>query len=245
MSTITDALEKRKKEAGENQVHELVPVSLDEPNIEVPEEKKAKRIVALVAVLLLVVGGVASAVILGKDLLGGKRSGDQGGGAAQVASLPQGEGPEISSAPETEEPLPLPGTSPTEEPSLAGTPPEAPETVPSPEPSPAEGPPLPKTEPPTPETISPTAPSGPTPEGATPAPKPDSVAPEPVVAAPPDPFAGIKLQGIIRFDPTTPEVLINGKTLKVGESLNGIKVVEIGEDSVKLRCGAIEKTLRY
>ncbi len=260
MSIITDALEKVKKEAGEEQAQRIAPVSLDEPQVEVPEEKHTRRTLLSVVVVLLIAGGAVSAFFLARDLFGRRSSSDRSGGTAQVASLPQGEGPEVSPPRETEEPLPLPGTTPLEEPSPSAGPPEAPGTAPSPQPSPAEGPSLQKPEPSAPETIppttspaatsgpqetTPTAPSGPTPEGATPSPKPDSVAPEPTAPPPPDPFAGIKLQGIMRFDPNALEVLINGKTLKVGDSIGGITVVKIEEDSVTLRSGTNEKTITY
>jgi len=113
-------------------------------------------------------------------------------------------------------------------PPAAESPPPARETSPPPE---KESPPA----------VSPT----PLPKPASPTPKKRAIPPERPSSPQTDPFAGIKLQGIILFDPENPEVLINGKSLKVGDSLNGIEVVEIGTNSVKLRLGTHEKTIRF
>jgi hypothetical protein len=237
MSTLTDAIEKRKKEAGEDETRELVPVSLDEPDVEVPNEKRSRRVGVLVVVLLLMAGVAVGSVFLFRELRGGKTPARRAGEPVRTASLSPAEEKEAL-AREAEEPLPLPET-----PAGASA---APAEAPSPAPgtSPATQPTAPGTTRPAAESPPTTAPA-PRPEAASfapPAPGAVSEPPEPPQA---DPFAGVKLQGIIHFDPATPEVMINGRTLKVGESLDGIEIVEIGTDSVKLRHGTIEKTITY
>jgi len=63
-------------------------------------------------------------------------------------------------------------------------------------------------------------------------------------ATAPDPFAGIAVQGIVRFDPSTPQVLINGQLLTVGQFLGGVEVLEIGGDSVRLRHDKAERIIK-
>jgi len=239
MSTITDAIKKRKKEAGEEETQELIPVDLEEPDVEVPKEKSVRRVVFLTAACLLVAGAVVCAAILWKDMFGGKSVSDKTDQPVRAASLPRPEGSDVLPGREAEEALPLPEASPQPELAPAEKEPAKPEA-----PSPGR--------PPTPE--SPSPPVGETPPSAAPTPPPKDAptvekqpgtVSEPPPVAKADPFAGIKLQGIVRFNPTAPEVLINGKALKVGDSLDGIEVVEIGDAHVKLRHGNIEKTIRY
>jgi hypothetical protein len=229
VSTITDALKKRQKEVGEEEVQEIVPVSLDAPDVTIPKEKRARRIAGLGGVLLIAAGVVIGAVMLYNELRGGKATEEA---AAQVASSPrpERENPPPSVAPEEALPLPQP------KPDLAVKPAGIGSEVPK---SSAAGvsPSAPLEEPPAKADIGPEADlviaQGPTAPAEAP------------IEAPPDPFAEITLQGISRFDPTSPEALINGKSLKVGDSINGIVVVEIGEESVKLRFGSIERVISY
>jgi hypothetical protein len=56
----------------------------------------------------------------------------------------------------------------------------------------------------------------------------------PVVTEAPPPKASLpKLQGIV-FSPTRPSVMLNGKTLFIGEKLNGLRVTAIDKESVTL-----------
>ena len=223
--------------------------------------------VVLVGVLLLVAGGVVSAVIVWDKMLGGRSASKGPAEPPRTASLTQPEGEERLPGKEREKAPPLPGmisgpapkpaetelekpAAPSPRPEMNGAPPGA-ETVaergdmpPSrvreqPQPSAPEVSSPPAAE--SPPAVSPTPP----PKVASPTPKKRADVPERPSSPQTDPFADIKLQGIILFDPENPEVLINGKSLKVGDSLTGIEVVKIGTDSVKLRYGTIEKTIRF
>lgn len=233
MSIITEALKKRQKEVGSEEVQEIVPVSLDDPNIEIPHDRAVGRWISLAGIVLVAGIVVVVAGMLYTEFLSGKAREDS---ASYVASLPQPEEESI----QVGQPQRLEST--------------APENVPEPRPlatvsgsSPGETAtprpmPLPLREEPPPATASDTGRAAEAlPDTAiTPAPPT-----EPPVAPPPDPFAGITLQGIMWFDPTAPEALINGKTLKVGDSISGITVVEIGRESVRLRLGDIERVISY
>jgi hypothetical protein len=64
------------------------------------------------------------------------------------------------------------------------------------------------------------------------------------VAAPvASPFDSIKLQAII-YSPKHPVTLINGKTLDVGERINGVEVISIQPSNVVLACNGEQKTLQ-
>ena len=65
-----------------------------------------------------------------------------------------------------------------------------------------------------------------------------------VVSAPvASPFDSIKLQAII-YSPKHPVTLINGKTLDVGERVNGVQVVSIQPSNVVLACNGEQKTVQ-
>ncbi len=281
MSTITDAVKKRKKEVGEEGVQQIVPVSLEEPDVEVPKASGARRAIQVVIVLLVVGAAGFGAVTLYKQFVRGRTPTRTEGD--RVASLPEREAEGLPLGTGRQEALPSPAVSPERLPGRAPdkavgrVPEKAPEpTLPASRPtSVVEGPPAKALSAPSNrETAVRTAPDqGKVPAATVPpvaaekslpkpvrelAPKPapvvpsgTGVVPQPAPvgqAAPaerPDPFAGIVLQGIFRFDPKSPEALINGKALKVGESINGVEVVEIGTDSVKLRFGAVEKVVSY
>ncbi len=252
MSTITDAIKKRRKEAGGKDADDFVPVDLDEPDVDVPKARGFGRIVILAAVLLLVVAAaVIGGVILYRGRPGERSAGKKPDEPTRTASLPQPDRQDVLPAGETEKapppkpvetvkPAPETPSSPTTAAETPSGPPAKPrpEIAPTPQPVP-EGP-IPSVKESPPE-VAPTAP----PEGPESAGKEREEVPLPLPAPETDPFAAIKLQGIIRFDPTAPEVLINGKVLKVGDSLNGIEIIEIAGESVKLRYKNIEKTIRY
>jgi hypothetical protein len=254
MSTISDAIKKRKKEAGEKEVEGLIPVVLDEPDVDVPRERSFKRAAFIGTGILLVAAAAVSAVILFRGMPGRKSPSRKGEAPPRTASLRLPESEEGMAAPgdETNEALPLP--------EMVTRPPSGPGKTDVAPPEPPPGPPpgegavaqtrptaVPGRERPMPfRQEAPTAAKGAPPPAKRVEPGGSPISPEKSAAPPPtDPFAAIKLQGIIRFDPAHPEVLINGKALKVGDSLNGIEVVEIGDDSVKLRHGDIERTIRY
>jgi sRNA-binding protein len=48
---------------------------------------------------------------------------------------------------------------------------------------------------------------------------------------------GPKLQGIF-YNANNPQALINGKSMKVGEEANGVKVLEITKSSVRVQNGS-------
>jgi len=263
MSTITDAIKKRKKEAGEKEVEGLIPVVLDGPDVDVPEERSFRRSAFIAGVVLLVAAAAVSAVILYRGMLGRKAANKRAGAPPRTASLAQPEREVVAPGDETKEVLPLPkavsGT-PSSPAKAATRPPEPPPRPPGDEsvvprtrattaPGPERPQPVREKAPPVAKSASPPSQEAPpvtspiSPERT--APTDRGVVSKPAAAPQSDPFAGIKLQGIIRFDPAHPEVLINGKALKVGDSLSGIEVVEIGHDSVKLRYGSVEKTIRY
>lgn len=231
MSTITDALKKREKEVGQEEVQEIVPVSLDEPDVTVPKDRSARRIVGLAGVLLIVGGVAIIAMMLYNELWGGKSTDGTG---AQIASLRKPEGQNVPVEGVENEALPSPEAVPEPPVTPAGIGSESPEAR------------APEVVPSGPVEVSPpemgverTAEAGATTAGV------QGIVPETPIELPPDPFAGITLQGIMRFDPTSPEALISGKSLKVGDSINGIEVVEIGDESVKLRFGSIERVISY
>jgi hypothetical protein len=231
VSTITEALKKRQKEVGPEEVQEIAPVSLDDPSITIPRDRAAGRWISLAGIIL--VGGcvVIGAAMLYTEFLSGKPEEDA---AAQVASLPETEEETILPGEVQQAQLTPPETVTEARPAKTFTgvkPGETTATQPAPM-APLEGP--------TRAVLPPSGTAGET--------SPDAVigstpAPEPPVAPPPDPFAGITLQGIMWFDPASPEALINGKALKVGDSINGIKVVEIGRESVRLRLRSIERVI--
>jgi len=250
MTTITDAVKKRKKEAGGEEAEELVPVDLDEPDVEVPKERRIWRIVALAAVVLLVGGAAVSAFIFLKGIFGGAPASRRTSEPSKVASLSRPGRQEGPSGKMSGEALPLPAAvSPTPgrgtgAPQL--TSPVTAETTSPPREAIAAGAAMP------PARESSASPSAESPPVVPARPAPDAAAPgtaaipsEPPAGPQADPFASVKLQGIIRFDPSAPEVLINGKSLRVGDSFDGIQVVEIGADSVKLRYRNVVKTIRY
>ncbi len=224
MSTITDAIKKRKKEVGDEEVREIVPVSLDEPDVEVPNRDGIRRIMGIVAVLLVAGALAFGAVMLWEELGDGKQTSGTG---SQVAALPGGEteGSGAREAPEEAMPLTMP--------------------APQPEKTAAVSPSTMSTSRTPPREIGVEAPLDAAPTPIFEAPGESTKPAELPIALPPDPFAGITLQGIMRFDPKSPEALINGKALKVGESIGDVKVVEIGEESVRLRCGNAEKVISY
>lgn len=233
MSIITEALKKRQKEVGPEEVQEIVPVSLDDPNIEIPRGGAAGRWMSLAGIVLVAGVVVITVVTLYREFLGGKPNEETAGRLASVAQPEEGsiqvsqpQGPELT-PPEN-----VPETRPSET-VTASTPAET--TAATPSPTPAREQPNPAAPPDSGTTaeVLPDTAIGPVPPT------------EPAVAPPPDPFAGIMLQGIMWFDPTAPEALINGKTLKVGDSINGIKVLEIGRESVRLRLGEIERVISY
>lgn len=256
MSTITDAIKKRKKEAGEKEVEGLIPVVLDGPDVDVPEDRSFRRSAFIAGVVLLVAAAAVSAVILYRGVPGRRSASKRADTPPRTASLTHPEREEMMAAPgdETKDVLPLPKTvsgppspeppprPPDEESAVAQTKATAAPGDDHPLPVREEAPPAAKgASPPSqeaPPVVSPISP-------ARTAPTDRGVLSKPPATPQTDPFAGVKLQGIIRFDPAHPEVLINGKALKVGDSLNGIEVVEIGADSVKLRYGSVEKTIRY
>lgn len=231
MSTITEALKKRQKEVGPEEVQEIVPVSLDDPSITIPRDRAAGRWISLAGVVFVAGAVMIGAAMLYTEFLSGKPEEDA---AAQVASLPETEEDATPPAEGLQSEL-TPPEGVAESPSL-GTfttikPGETTATQPAPM-APLEGPTR----------------AVPPPSGTAGETSPDAVvgsapAPEPPVAPPPDPFAAITLQGIMWFDPASPEALINGKALKVGDSINGIKVVEIGKESIRLRLGSIERVI--
>ena len=230
MSTITEALKKRQKEVGPEEVQEIAPVSLDDPSITVPKDRGPGRWISLAGVVLVAGGVVIGAAMLYTEFLSGKPEEDA---AAEFASLPEtekailsGEGQQAELTPPervTESP-PAP-VSPSVKPGETAA--KQPAAPPVEEEATPAVPPVSKTA----GQAAPLTGIGPTPT------------PEPPVAPPPDPFAGIVLQGIMWFDPASPEALISGKALKVGDSINGIKVVEIGRESVRLRLGSIERVI--
>ncbi len=230
MSTITDALKKREKEVGQEEVQDIVPVSLDAPDVTVPKESSVRRIAGLGGILLII-GGVAISAAMFYNEFRGRKAAQEA--MAQVA--PPGrevEAPQPEEATEGALPQPKPESGPSVTPEALGSEaagPSVPAVTPS-EPvkeTPGEAVAELASEPPSTVTEVPDAPA------------------EAPIEAPPDPFAGIALQGIVRFDPASPEALINGKSLRVGESINGIVVVEIGVESVKLRYGGIERVISY
>lgn len=261
MSTITDAIKKRKKEGGEEEAEELVPMSLDEPDVDVPKDRSFRRIASLAAIVLLVGAVGGSAVMLYRGTLGRRSAGGKADKPVRTASLTQPERQEVLPAEEAHEAPPLPERTSPPMSKPAGTEPEKDE-APSPlaevngaaaraeakaaredmSPSPVrEEPQVPAPESPSP----PAAKSPPAVSPTPPPPKERAIVPEAPATPETDPFAGIKLQGIMYFAPGTPAVIINGRALKVGDSLKGIEVVEIGADSVKLRYRNIERTIRY
>ena len=62
-------------------------------------------------------------------------------------------------------------------------------------------------------------------------------------SAPADPFAAIRLEGIV-YRPTNPSVLLNGKTLFKGEAAAGARVIAITRDSVTVEIAGKQKVLR-
>jgi len=230
----------------------------------VPKDRSFRRSAFIGAGILLVAAAAVSAAILFRGMPARRSASKKGGAPPRTASLTQPAREEVMAAPgdETKEVLPLPKTVSGAPPSSAkaATPPEPPprplheeSVVPQTKATAAPGPerPQPVREKTPPVAKTPSPPSQETPPVTSPispertAPKGPGVVSKPAAAPQTDPFAGINLQGIIRFDPAHPEVLINGKALKVGDSLNGIEVVEIGDDSVKLRHGSAEKTIKY
>jgi len=63
---------------------------------------------------------------------------------------------------------------------------------------------------------------------------------EPVV----DEFPLLSISGII-FDPLDPEAIINGQSVKTGETIDGAYIVEIRKDSVRVRYKGEERVLTY
>lgn len=281
MSTITDAVKKRKKEVGEEGVQQIVPVSLEEPDVEVPKASGTRRAIQVVIVLLIVGAVGFGAVRLYKQFVRGRTPTRTAGD--RLASSPEREVEHLPLDTGRQEALPSPAGAPERLPGsapdkvVARAPEKAPElTLPGSRPTTVfEGPPAKAlrapsdretavwtppaqltgpvaTVPPVGAEKSPPKPVRELPPKPAPVvPSGTGVVPQPAPlgqAAPaerPDPFAGIVLQGIFRFDPKSPEALINGKALKVGQSINGVEVVEIGTDSVKLRFGAVEKVISY
>lgn len=65
-----------------------------------------------------------------------------------------------------------------------------------------------------------------------------------VVAVPAKPaFPELRLQGII-FRSTNPLVLINGRTLTVGDEVDGAKITAVDKSSVKVEFNGETRTLR-
>lgn len=233
MSIITEALKKRQKEVGPEEVQEIVPVSLDDPNIEIPRDRAVGRWISLAGVVLVAGVLVIVSRTLFTEFLSGEPKEDV---AVSVASLPQPEEENIQVGQSQRSEATAPEEVPEARPSavLVGSPPSEPAS-PFRAPLPVRGEP-PRATPSDMGTVTEALPE----TAITP------VAPtEPPVAPPPDPFAAITLQGIMWFDPTAPEALINGKTLKVGDSIDGIKVIQIGRESVRLRLGDIERVISY
>ena len=77
---------------------------------------------------------------------------------------------------------------------------------------------------------------------------PTAVNPTPAIGTPTAPVAittgagGPKLQGIF-YSPNNPSVIINGKSLKVGDEVDGVKVVAITEKSVRIESGGQAREL--
>lgn len=233
MSIITEALKKRQKEVGPEEVQEIVPVSLDDPSIVIPRDRTAGRWVSLAGIVLVAGIVVITVVMLSTEFLSGKPKEETGD---SLASLPQPQEESIQvGQPQPSEQTPPENVS---EPRPAAT---MTTSTPS-ETSLAKPSPMPAREQPTPAV----QPALTTAAEVLPETGISSIPPtEPPVVPPPDPFAGITLQGIMWFDPTAPEALINGKTLKVGDSIDGIKVIQIGRESVRLRLGDIERVISY
>lgn len=143
---------------------------------------------------------------------------------------------------------------------VAKPPPPTPKVVasaPTPAPTPVVTPPAPKPVPAevkpkpvdvavvTPPTPAPTQPEPRVEEKTTVTPAP---APTPVVAATPPPpkpeFPTLKLQGIF-YRRTNPSALISGKTVFVGEKVQGAKVIEIDRQSVTLEFQGEKKTYSF
>ncbi len=66
---------------------------------------------------------------------------------------------------------------------------------------------------------------------------------KPVVAAAMDGFNSVKVQAIF-YRPSNPNVMINGKTLGVGERLNGVQVISISQTNVVLGIGGERKAFQ-
>lgn len=58
-----------------------------------------------------------------------------------------------------------------------------------------------------------------------------------------DEFPRLSVSGII-FDPFDPEAIINGQSVKTGEEIEGVYIVEIMKDSVRVRYKGQERILR-
>jgi len=231
VSTITEALKKRQKEVGPEEVQEIVPVSLDDPSITIPRDRAAGRWISLAGMVLVAGCVVIGAAMLYTEFLTGKPEEDA---AAQVASLPETEEETILPGEGQQAGLTLPENVTEARPAATFASVKPGETTATEQATP------PVKEQPTPAVLPVSGTAG----QAAPQTAIGSVPPpEPPVAPPPDPFAGITLQGIMWFDPASPEALINGKALKVGDSINGIKVVEIGKESIRLRLGSIERVI--
>ena len=75
---------------------------------------------------------------------------------------------------------------------------------------------------------------------AAPAPLPAAPAPDPIAAKAPVPA---RVQGIV-FDPVHPYAIISGKTVHVGEAVDGMRVMAISRDAVTLTANGQTKQLR-
>jgi hypothetical protein len=77
---------------------------------------------------------------------------------------------------------------------------------------------------------------------------PDEITPEkkaePKIEAPKVEFPRLTVEAII-FDPLDPEVLINGQSLKTGDTIEGADIIEIKKDRVRVRFQGEEKTLIF
>ena len=77
--------------------------------------------------------------------------------------------------------------------------------------------------------------------------KPPMAAPKPAPAPPPKPVvaawpADVKLMGIF-YNKTNPQALMNGKTVSVGDEIDGIRVTKIDHDRVTLEWNGQVKVL--
>jgi hypothetical protein len=83
------------------------------------------------------------------------------------------------------------------------------------------------------------------PDGAAPEPAPVATSEVAVVVAPSKPqgFSSVRVQGIF-YRPTKPSVVINGKTLGIGERVNDVRVVAIGQNRVTLEYAGEQKIIQ-